>query len=87
MIRICQNENCDKELKANQKRFCSVKCYQESRALKKVDDSARRVEFFENEYPDIIDVIPLSASHVEHHPKKITDYRDLPVKYFLVVAV
>ena len=41
--RICQNENCDKELKPNQKRFCSRKCYQDSRALKKVGDALTRL--------------------------------------------
>jgi len=86
-MRICQNNNCPHELKSNQKRFCSVKCYQESRALKKVDDSLTRVKEFEAGNPEILDVIPLSRAQVENHPKKIKGYSDLPVKYFLVVVV
>jgi len=86
-MRTCQNDNCNHELKTNQKRFCSVKCYQESRALKKVDESLIRVKEFEAGNPEILDVIPLTRSQVENHPKKMKGYSDLPVKYFLVVVV
>lgn len=85
--RICQNEGCDNELKPNQKKYCSRKCYQESRVLKKVDEAIRRVEYFEKAYPDIMDVIPLSRDCVEMHPKQIRGYAGMPVKYYLIVAV
>jgi len=86
-MRICQNNNCPHELKSNQKRFCSVKCYQESRALKKVDDSLTRVKEFEAGNPEILDVIPMTRSRVETHPRQIRSYQGLPVKYYLVVTV
>ena len=86
-MRICQNNNCPHELKSNQKRFCSVKCYQESRALKKVDESLIRVKEFEAGTPEILEVITLTSAQVEDHPKKMKVYSDIPVKYFLVVVV
>lgn len=86
-IRICQNDNCPHELKPNQKKYCSRKCYQESRALKKIDEAVRRVEKFKTLNPEIVDAIPLTRAQVEQHPKKIQDYKDIPVKYYLIVAV
>ena len=86
-LMTCQNENCNNKLKPNQKRFCSVECYQDSRALKKIDDSLSRVKEFEAGNPGILDVISLTRAQVENHPKKMKGYSDLPVKYFLVVVV
>ena len=48
-MRICQNDNCPHELKPNQKRFCSRKCYQEARLGQKVDDALFHVKEFESE--------------------------------------